>query len=154
MPGTHIEAFCHQLCWQTWTVSALWARNSTMPEWILTGIAYEPAVNASGNDLIENGKSFCKEHVIQLTNRLSNVPNFHTRGKLHKEPVGFRLVGGSPYTPLTSESKWSVKWNPNIKSQCQMLMNSKHELLMVLQILHTKYILYIGCPGSSTNLKK
>mmetsp|Transcript_39732 Transcript_39732/g.75968 ORF Transcript_39732/g.75968 Transcript_39732/m.75968 type:complete len:279 (+) Transcript_39732:384-1220(+) len=69
-------------------------------------VAYEPAVNVTENDLIQDGKSFCEEHEIRLPNKVAKVPNFRIRVKLHKEPVGFRFVAGSPNAPLTSVSKW------------------------------------------------
>jgi hypothetical protein len=71
------------------------------------GAAYEIS-DMPVEDCLSNGDRACKEFNIEPQPK-SRVPNFHIRVKLHKDPIGFRFVAGSPNAPFTPVSKWLTK---------------------------------------------
>jgi hypothetical protein len=54
--------------------------------------------------LMHDGKTACENAGLQAQRGVS-IPNFHMLVKLHKEPLGFRYVAGSPHAPYTPISK-------------------------------------------------
>lgn len=71
------------------------------------GVAYELSDMPVENCLSE-GERACRDFNIEPQPK-SRVPNFHIRVKLHKDPIGFRFVAGSPNAPFTPVSKWLTK---------------------------------------------
>jgi hypothetical protein len=66
--------------------------------------AYTKAVGTTPETILEDGKEACRK--AGLTPQVkSSIPNYHLRVKLHKNPIGFRCVAGSPHAPFTPISK-------------------------------------------------
>ena len=68
------------------------------------GVAYKIS-DLPVDACIVKGLEVCKQYNIEPLDK-AKVANFHIRVKLHKEPIGYRFVAGSPNAPLTPISKW------------------------------------------------
>jgi hypothetical protein len=66
------------------------------------GVAYTVSERTPEEILLE-GNEFCKSVGLR-TQRKAKLPNIHARTKMHKSPIGHRIVAGSPAAPLTPVS--------------------------------------------------